>query len=108
MALAGKEQDLHTAAAEDRETKASATIAAAALSDQLSGLSEQLRASKEAIERSETDMTDQEVKGEEKLQVCTFYTTNCRCIVITSQPLPLSSFIPGPNRSQYAQRIFRR
>jgi hypothetical protein len=74
MTLAGKEQDIHIAAAEDRESKASATIAAAALSDQLSGLSEQLRASKVAIERSETDMTDQEVKGEEKLQVRTFYT----------------------------------
>jgi hypothetical protein len=74
MTLAGKEQDIHTAAAEDREIKASATIAAAALSDQLSGLSEQLRASKVAIERSETDMTDQEVKGEEKLQVRTFHT----------------------------------
>jgi hypothetical protein len=70
MTLAGKEQDILTAA-EDKESKACATIAAAALSDQLSGLSEQLRASKVAIERSETDMTDQEVKGEEKLQVRT-------------------------------------
>lgn len=71
MTLTGREQDIHTAASEDREAKVSATIAAAALSDQLSGLSVQLRASKVAIERSETDMADQEAKGEEKLQVRT-------------------------------------
>lgn len=87
VTLAGKDEDLHTAAtaaADDRDAKAAATVAAAALSDQLSGLSEQLRASKEAVERSDAELTEQderEKEENEKKQFQVWITYTCYSIL---------------------------